>query len=335
MLDDFIERLKQPEYTDENRCPPCTAVNLLIAAAIAVVAGRRNRGVGILVFLGGAALIYLRGYLVPGTPELTKRYLPETVLAAFGKADRPEAVDDSIAQHAAKRAEKDASDEPKPDAADPESDEEEDIQPDEADDPAVPREELDELLEQPMDAILETFEVVEMGKADIELVDEFREGWERHIDALVGDSDEQARAIGALFEEPAETVETEQWDDGRYYAFTDGTRRHSWINEAAMVSDLAGEAVLMEEDDSRWPALEPKERLSILRGFRVFLETCPACGGTMSATDERVESCCGEWDVIAVRCHDCETHVVELTPPDAQDTQQAGAGDYGKRGITR
>ena len=32
------------------------------------------------------AAIWLRGYLVPGTPELTKRYLPERALALFGKA---------------------------------------------------------------------------------------------------------------------------------------------------------------------------------------------------------------------------------------------------------
>lgn len=31
-------------------------------------------------------LIYLRGYLVPGTPTLTKRYLPNRVLRWFGKA---------------------------------------------------------------------------------------------------------------------------------------------------------------------------------------------------------------------------------------------------------
>ena len=37
-------------------------------------------------FGGALAAIWLRGYLVPGTPELTKRYLPERVLALFGKA---------------------------------------------------------------------------------------------------------------------------------------------------------------------------------------------------------------------------------------------------------
>ncbi|WP_306061456.1 hypothetical protein [Natronococcus wangiae] len=38
--------------------------------------------VALLVFL---AAIYLRGYLVPGTPELTERYVPPSVLRLFGK----------------------------------------------------------------------------------------------------------------------------------------------------------------------------------------------------------------------------------------------------------
>ncbi|SEL86831.1 hypothetical protein SAMN04488691_1108 [Haloferax larsenii] len=27
----FVEKLGQPEYTGENRCEPCTALNLIIA----------------------------------------------------------------------------------------------------------------------------------------------------------------------------------------------------------------------------------------------------------------------------------------------------------------
>ncbi|MFP9190897.1 hypothetical protein [Natronosalvus vescus] len=32
---------------------------------------------GVVVFVGCLTAIVLRGYLVPGTPELTKRYLPD------------------------------------------------------------------------------------------------------------------------------------------------------------------------------------------------------------------------------------------------------------------
>ena len=81
------DRLRQPAYTGENRCLPCTAVNVGIAAvgatAVGVVAGPLLATAG---FGTALATIWLRGYLVPGTPELMKRYLPERVLMLFGKA---------------------------------------------------------------------------------------------------------------------------------------------------------------------------------------------------------------------------------------------------------
>jgi hypothetical protein len=42
-----------------------------------------------LIFLGSVGIVYLRGYLVPGTPTITKRYLPAWVLRLFGKAVEP------------------------------------------------------------------------------------------------------------------------------------------------------------------------------------------------------------------------------------------------------
>ncbi|MFW5948211.1 MAG: hypothetical protein ACOCSD_01265 [Halolamina sp.] len=84
-------RLRQPEYTGENRCLPCTVLNVAIAvtlAATAAVVATPPAAIAVLGLSLGA--IYLRGYLVPGTPELTKRYLPDRVLRLFGKApERP------------------------------------------------------------------------------------------------------------------------------------------------------------------------------------------------------------------------------------------------------
>lgn len=96
----LVATLREPAYTGENRCLPCTVVNTVIAFVLAsVTAGVVLRvatpTLAVLaaaaVFLPSAGAIYLRGYLVPGTPELTKRYLPRPVLAAFGKAPGGEA----------------------------------------------------------------------------------------------------------------------------------------------------------------------------------------------------------------------------------------------------
>ena len=94
-LVDGIDRLRQPEYTGSNRCVPCTLVNLMMAAvlAIAVVSIGVGMGAGAVAVPAGVAVlllsvvaIYLRGYLVPGTPTLTKTYLPDRILRYFDKA---------------------------------------------------------------------------------------------------------------------------------------------------------------------------------------------------------------------------------------------------------
>lgn len=81
----FLKKYKQPEYIEENRCKPCTILNVLIAAMSSFVVARRSRIVGIVSFGLSLVLIYVRGYLVPGTPTLTKMYLPSEVLQWFGK----------------------------------------------------------------------------------------------------------------------------------------------------------------------------------------------------------------------------------------------------------
>lgn len=80
----LIETLHQPAYTGENRCLPCTIVNLGIALGVSGLLVFVSPPVGLGVFLVSLGVIYLRGYLVPGTPELTKRYLPTAVLRWFG-----------------------------------------------------------------------------------------------------------------------------------------------------------------------------------------------------------------------------------------------------------
>ncbi|WP_094590945.1 hypothetical protein [Halorubrum sp. Hd13] len=102
------DRLRRPEYTGENRCLPCTALNVALAVVAAVAVGAGGLvagasrvaavGAGGVVFAVALAAIALRGYLIPGTPAITRRYFPNRVLDAFGKgeADRPvlESVDD-------------------------------------------------------------------------------------------------------------------------------------------------------------------------------------------------------------------------------------------------
>lgn len=85
-----LDGVRHPEYTGENRCIPCTVVNVVIAAVVSGFLGLVSIPVAVVSFALFASVIYLRGYLIPGTPTLTKRYLPDRVLRLFDKEPMPE-----------------------------------------------------------------------------------------------------------------------------------------------------------------------------------------------------------------------------------------------------
>jgi hypothetical protein len=92
-LQSAVARIKQPEYTGENRCVPCTVLNLALGSIAAIatvvlvvpVAGTVGVAVGLSLFVLSVLATYFRGYFIPGTPTITKRYFPDWALAAFGK----------------------------------------------------------------------------------------------------------------------------------------------------------------------------------------------------------------------------------------------------------
>lgn len=80
----FVGRVKRPEYTGANRCHPCTVANCAIVVISAIALAWISRPLGALALGVGLATVWLRGYVVPGTPRLTKRYFPTWLLARFG-----------------------------------------------------------------------------------------------------------------------------------------------------------------------------------------------------------------------------------------------------------
>ena len=83
---------RRSEYTGENRCLPCTALNLTLAGLGTAGLGTVSIPAALVFGTLAVASIVFRGYLVPGTPTLTRRYLPERVLGWFGKGE-PEILD--------------------------------------------------------------------------------------------------------------------------------------------------------------------------------------------------------------------------------------------------
>lgn len=82
---DVATWLRRPKYTGDNRCLPCTLLNLCIGGVLAaIIAIAWTPLLGVVVFAVSSITIYFRGYLVPGTPVITKRYFPTWVLRLFG-----------------------------------------------------------------------------------------------------------------------------------------------------------------------------------------------------------------------------------------------------------
>ena len=81
----LLDSLRRPQYTGENRCLPCTVLNTIIAVALStILAAVATWLVGVATLVACLGAIYFQGYLVPGTPTLTKRHLPERIHRLFG-----------------------------------------------------------------------------------------------------------------------------------------------------------------------------------------------------------------------------------------------------------
>jgi hypothetical protein len=255
-----IERVRQPEYTGENRCVPCTVTNLAIAAVVAAGLALLSLPLAAAFAVVGVASVWLRGYLVPGTPELTKRYFPDWLLAKFDKRPEPEPI------------------------------------PDEEFDPE--RVLLDAGVVEPCE-----------GVDDLCLTDEFDAAWSRRMEDLA-DGDALRAELADQLELETDGVTFESFGDA--FVARDGDARvGQWESRAALLADLAAAKELPDRVDD-WERLSSRARSQLLGGLRVFVETCPTCGGPVAADTETVESCCRSTTVVGVACDDCGDRLLEV-----------------------
>jgi hypothetical protein len=270
---DVVERFRQPEYVGENRCVPCTAVNVTIAAVVAaalVVAGQvaADLTVGVVAGAGflavGLASIYLRGYLVPGTPTLTKRYFPDRVLRWFDKA--PAGVDAPVAGTGG------------------------DVEP---------------------EPLLLEADAVELcqGGEDLCATEAFAEQWREETAALRDGGDLQGR-MAEMLDTDREDVEVATRTEFAMVR-NDGQAVARWESMAALLADAGAYPWLAERVDG-WDDLSLRDRGQLLNGARVFLQQCPRCDGPVDFSEDTVESCCRSVDVIAMECTDCGSVLLEV-----------------------
>lgn len=283
---DSLPRLTQPAYTGENRCLPCTVVNVVVAAGVAT-------GVGIIISapLGAAAfvvflvVIALRGYLVPGTPTLTQRYLPARIRSLFGKESDPRPTIDADLDGTLRSLSAAGVLTGTSSASDPEL-------------AAEFRSQWDERLSESIPAATGTADTAdETGGAA-------SEGDVPDADIAV-----EPAAIAALFD--ADTAVRR----GDATVELDGTELVRWPSAAALAADVAADRELGARL-AGWNSLDVDERRDVLTGLRILRERCPVCDGSLSRRVDRLEHCCRRPQIGIERvCRDCDRPLVSVAVP--------------------
>jgi hypothetical protein len=273
----FAERLREPEYTCENRCGACTAVNTVLAAALGAAVGTLWIPAGVGVFAASLGLIYVRGYLVPGTPALTQRYFPRWLLARFHGDERV------------------------PTAAEAGANAVEESGTTDADGPY---------------AFLDSIGAVEpRPEAGIGLTGGFRSRWEARIDRIRARDPEEllAGASGVDPEEMDVTVDP----DGGVSARVGERQVGQWASRAILLADVAAwrELGAARPEWEAVPDREKRRIVGALRIFVERCSACDA--PVEEHTETTGSCCAGhERTRVTGRCPECETTFFEETAGD-------------------
>ncbi|GAB7017374.1 hypothetical protein [Halostagnicola bangensis] len=315
MAKSILEALRQPEYTGENRCEPCTVLNLAIGAVLSVLVARKSKIAGLFTAVVSIAAIYLRGYLVPGTPTLTKRYLPQTVLEWFGKGSEP------VVSSGLDPATESPSDGDTTAITDIDADgSTTDIDADRGttDTTNAGARDGEPTASKPTtEAIdLERFflehDVLEpcSESDDLCLPEAFEADWLEESKAIA-DSELSAAQIASAFgfEGNPETFELVVHGE-THRLRSESAQVGRWASRPALVADIAANR-LFRSRVSDWNTYDSREKGRLLNGLRMFLETCPTTGGSTEMSEEVFESCCRSQKVIAVTCEETGERLFE------------------------
>jgi hypothetical protein len=249
----------------------------VLATVIAAGLSLLSPLLGVGFFVIGVLLIWLVGYLIPGTPSLTKRYLPRRVLLWFGKEPAYEVFD----------------------ATDETLDR----------DTAEERQEMDIDVDWLVDIGVLTAEVDD----SLAINPTFEERWTTSMDALRNQEDDQREAFADIVEVAAKDVKFEDVKQtGAFTVRVDGYDVSQWISKAAFLADLAADVTLTNLDDD-WTSLSLQKRHKLLVGLRQFLDACPGCGGTLVEDVEMIDSCCGSANAVTAKCEECESRMYVVT----------------------
>ncbi|SFR60845.1 hypothetical protein [Halogeometricum limi] len=241
----LLETIRRPDYTGSQRCWPCTAVNAALLVLLAGVLLLFSPFLAVVTLVGGATLVYLRGYVVPGTPDFAPELVSRLGLAFLFEHTGTDTED-------ARRSDElgDAGDDDAPDG------------------------------EAVLYALFEAGVLEDDETGALFLADSFWSAWADEMATLRAADDE------TVAEATADVAPFDAEGGTGYGGITvDGGTHSIWLSRAHAVSDAAAMRTMDAFDvpeSMRAPATEP---------LRMFLETCPLCGGDTEETT--VSGCCG------------------------------------------
>lgn len=280
---DFLCRVRHPDYTGTDRCVPCTLLNLYVSAVVAItVALAWSRPVGVAAFGLMALLVYVRGYLVPGTPALTA--LPERILGLFRRS-RGEKGDGEGKET-------------------PEESAGEKFRADAHGEKSFAR----ELLEA---------DLLERRGTELHLPRRVHEAWTKRIRRI----DRRGSVTERLFRQYEADSDRLQLDrlGERPVLLSHGRPVAVWPSRGALIADVALESILAERVD--WNRFDRRERNRHLETFRAFLKSCPVCGASLpppersggdGTRDENGERSAARTESITITCSECGDTILDV-----------------------
>lgn len=309
-MSSVLSALRHPEHTGERRCWPCTIANgALLALAVVAVARTRRRALALSLAVVGTAAIALRGYFIPYTPQFAPRLAARLPGDPFsvenstpsGPPKPPTSSDASVAPKARETT----------DGPDTHSSPETHSGPEMSH--SLTEEGPDG--EAVLTALFEARVLTDEGET-IVLTNDSRERWQAEMDTLRRlDMDSLAAVVG----ETAPTADAIpiEGDGGDWVVLTDETGsigRGVWLSRPVAIAETAAVRALADE-------LDFSLRLAAARPLRMFLETCPVCGGPVSETTTL--DCCGglstpntgPQDVLA--CEACDEWLFTFPPEES------------------
>ncbi|MEF8779411.1 MAG: hypothetical protein V5A46_01865 [Haloferacaceae archaeon] len=280
---DVLCRVRHPEYTGTDRCVPCTLLNLYLSAVVGITIGLAwSRPAGVLAFGFMALLVYVRGYLVPGTPAITA--VPGRVLGLFRRS--------------------------RGDAGNEEGEETLAGSPGTGDKTGARGEKsfVRELLEA---------DLLERRRTELRLPRRVHDDWTRRIRRIDRRGSLKERLDGQ-YEIDSDRLQLDRLGD-RPVLLSHGRPVAVWPSRGALVADVALESILEERVD--WDRFDRRERNRHLETFRAFLQSCPSCGAslpppersggdiTRSGNGKRTEARSGS---ITVTCSECGDAILDV-----------------------